>query len=52
MRDAVKRRTYPTLTRGEADAWRALHRQLAHARTLDDAKDIAAQEVPPHAKRF
>jgi len=45
-------RTYPTITRAEADAWRDLHRQLARTRTLQDAKDIAAQAVPPHAKRF
>jgi hypothetical protein len=45
-------RTYPTLTRAEADAWRDLHRQLAKTRTLHDAKDIAAQAAPPHAKRF
>jgi hypothetical protein len=45
-------RTYPTVTRAEAEAWRDLHRQLARARTLEDAKDIAAQAAPPHAKRF
>ena len=45
-------RTYPTITRAEAEAWRALHRQLARARTLQDAKDIATQVPPPHAKRF
>ena len=45
-------RTYPTITRAEAEAWRDLHRQLARTRTLQDAKDIAAQAVPPHAKRF
>ena len=45
-------RTYPTVTRAEAEAWRDLHRQLARARTLQDAKDIAAQAAPPHAKRF
>jgi hypothetical protein len=45
-------RTYPTVTRAEAEAWRDLHRQLARARTIQDAKDIAAQTAPPHAKRF
>ena len=45
-------RTYPTITRAEAEAWRDLHRQLARTRTLQDAKDIAAQSAPPHAKRF
>ena len=45
-------RTYPTITRAEAEAWRDLHRQLARARTLQDAKEIAAQPAPPHAKRF
>jgi hypothetical protein len=45
-------RTYPTITRAEAEAWRDLHRQLARTRTLQDAKDIAAQAPPPHAKRF
>lgn len=44
--------TYSTLTRAEADAWRALHRQLARTRTLQDARDIAAQAPPPHARRF
>ena len=44
--------TYPTITRAEAEAWRDLHRQLARTRTLQDAKDIAAQAAPPHAKRF
>ena len=45
-------RTYPTLTRAEAEAWRDLHRQLASTRTLQDAKEIAAQTAPAHAKRF
>ena len=45
-------RTYPTITRAEADAWRDLHRQLAMTRTLQDAKDIAARTAPPHGKRF
>ena len=45
-------RTYPTLTRAEADAWRNLHRQLAKTRTLQDAKEVAIQAAPPHAKRF
>ncbi len=45
-------RTYPTITRAEAKAWRDLHRQLARTRTLQDAKDIAAQAAPPHAKRL
>jgi hypothetical protein len=45
-------RTYPTITPAEAKAWRDLHRQLARARTLQDAKNIAAQPAPPHAKRF
>ena len=45
-------RTYPTITRAEAKAWRDLHRQLARTRTLQDAKDIAAQAAPAHAKRF
>ena len=44
--------TYPALTRAEADAWRDLHRQLARTRTLQDAKEVAAQTAPPHAKRF
>jgi hypothetical protein len=44
--------TYPALTRAEADAWRDLHRQLARTRTLQDAKAVAAQTAPPHAKRF
>jgi hypothetical protein len=48
----VDARTYPTITRAEAEAWRDLHRQLAKTRTLEDAKDIAAQRTPPHAKRF
>jgi hypothetical protein len=43
---------YQTITRAEAEAWRDLHRQLARTRTLQDAKDIAAQPPPPHAKRF
>ena len=45
-------RTYPTITRAEASAWRDLHRQLAKTRTLQDAKNLAAQPAPPHAKRF
>jgi hypothetical protein len=45
-------RTYPAITRAEAEAWRDLHRQLARTRTLQDAKHIAAQAAPPHAKRF
>ena len=45
-------RTYPAITRAEAEAWRDLHRQLAKARTLRDAKEIAAQTAPPHAERF
>jgi hypothetical protein len=45
-------RAYPTITRAEAEAWRDLHRQLARARTLRDAKDIAAQPAPPQARRF
>ena len=45
-------RTYAMITRAEAEAWRDLHRQLARTRTLKDAKDIAAQSAPPHAKRF
>ncbi len=48
----VAARAYPTLTRAEAEAWRDLHRQLAKARTLKDARVIAAQNAPPHAKRF
>ena len=44
--------THPALTRGEADAWRDLHRQLARTRTLEDAKEVAAQTAPPHAKGF
>jgi hypothetical protein len=44
--------TYPSLTRAEADAWRDLHRQLATTRTLQDAKEVAAQTAPPHARRF
>jgi len=45
-------RTYPTITRAEAEAWRDLHRQLAKTRTLQDVNDVAAQAAPPHAKRF
>jgi hypothetical protein len=45
-------RPYPAVTRAEAEAWRDLHRQLASARTLKEAKAIAAQAAPPHAKRF
>ena len=45
-------RTYPTITRAEAEAWRDLHRQLAKTRTLQDARELAAQAAPPHAKRF
>ena len=45
-------RTFPTITRAEAAAWRDLHHQLVKARTLTDAKAIAAQAAPPHAKRF
>lgn len=45
-------RTYPTITRAEAEAWRDLHRQLAKTRTLQDVQDIAAQAAPPHATRF
>jgi hypothetical protein len=45
-------RRYPTITRVEAEAWRELHRQLARTRTLQDAKEIAAQTPPPHARRF
>ncbi len=48
----VAARTYPTLTRAEAEAWRDLHRQLAKARGLKDVKAIAAQTAPTHAKRF
>ena len=48
----VDTRTYPTVTRAEAEAWRDLHRQLSKTRTLQDAKDIAAQTAPPHAQRF
>ena len=44
--------TYPALTRAEADAWRDLHRQLARTRTLEEAKEVAAQTAPPYAKRF
>ena len=44
--------TSSALTRAEADAWRDLHRQLARTRTLQDAKDVAAQTAPRHAKRF
>jgi hypothetical protein len=44
--------TYPTLTRAEADAWRDLHRLLTRTRTLQDAKEVAAQAAPPHAKHF
>jgi len=45
-------RTYPTITRAEAEAWRDLHRQLARTRTLQDARAIAAEAAPPHARRF
>ena len=45
-------RTHLTITRAEAKAWRDLHRQLARARTLKDARAIAAQAAPPHAKHF
>lgn len=45
-------RTYPALTNAEANAWRDLHRQLARTRTLKDAKKVAAQAAPAHARRF
>ena len=45
-------RTYATVTRAEAEAWRELHRQLARTRTLQDAKAIAKQVAPANAKRF
>src|SRR4029078_12147843 len=45
-------RTYPTITRAEAEAWRDLHRQRARTRPLQDAKAIPAQAAPPHATRF
>ena len=45
-------RAYPTLTHAEAAAWRDLHRPLARTRTLEDAKEIAAQPGQPNAKRF
>lgn len=45
-------RVYPRLTRAEAHAWRDLHRHLARTRTIQDAKDVAAQAAPAHAKRF
>ena len=47
-------RTYPTITRAEAeaDAWRDLEGQLTRARTLKDTRAIAAPADPPHAKRF
>jgi hypothetical protein len=45
-------RPHSTLARAEADAWRALHRELARTRTLQDAKEVAAQAAPSHAKRF
>jgi len=45
-------RTFPTITRAEAEACRDLHRQLARMRTLEDAKELAAQTPPAHAKRF
>jgi len=48
----VRRHTYPTITRAEAEAWRDLHRLLARTRTLQGAKAIAAQTAPAHAKRF
>ncbi len=44
--------TYSTITSAEAAAWRRLHRELARTRTLQDAKEVAAQAAPPHAKRF
>jgi hypothetical protein len=44
--------TYPTLTPTDAAAWRDLHRRLARTRTLQDAKEIAAEAAPPHANRF
>ena len=44
--------THSALTRAEADAWRDLHRQLARTRTLEEAKEVAAQTAPPYAKRF
>ena len=42
----------PALTRAEAEAWRDLHRQLSRTRTLEDAKEVAAQTAPPQARRF
>ena len=48
----ARTRTYPTITPGEAEAWRDLHRQLASTRTIQDAKAIAAQVAPAHAERF
>jgi hypothetical protein len=45
-------RTYRAITGAEAEVWRDLHRQLARTRTLQDAKDMAAQAAPKHAKRF
>jgi hypothetical protein len=39
-------------TRAEAEAWRALHRQLARTKTRSDAEKVAAQVPPPHTKRF
>ena len=45
-------RSYPTVTRAEANAWRTLHRQLARTRTLEDAKEVATQAAPPPAKHF
>lgn len=44
--------TYPAITRAEAEAWRDLHRQLARTRTLEEAKEVAAQTAPRHAGRF
>ena len=40
------------LTRAQADAWRALHRQLARTKTRRDAQRVAKQVAPPHAKPF
>jgi hypothetical protein len=39
-------------SRAQAEAWRALHRQLAQAKTYRQVETVARQEPPPHAARY
>jgi hypothetical protein len=39
-------------TRAEAEAWRALHRQLAAAKTYREIEKLAKHEPPPNARRY